>query len=206
MLISDSQLQTLAELFNRGIIKGASVLNTMLNSRIELSVPEIKVITTQKLKTALAANECERISIVSLPFRNEYNGSAKLFFPSESASKLVTAFTGENIDILELDSIRAGTLTEIGNVVLNAIVGTISNAFNLNFRYNVPTFREIYSKQQFNYLINDGDTFVIYLKTNFFVKNLEVTGELALFLEVGFLGILTNLIDTYSIDYRVEIE
>lgn len=206
MLITDIQIDALKELINIGIGKGASVLNTMLDSHIELSIPEVKILLSDILSYEMVSLSADRASVVSLPFKGDFSGIARMIFPSESASKLVTAFTGEDIDIMELDTIRAGTLTEIGNIVLNAVIGTISNVLKLKLEYRVPTFREVFSKSLFSSTTRMHDSIIIYAKTSFLIRNLEIVGDLALFLEVGSYERLIKIIDTFCIEYGAEIE
>jgi len=48
----------------------------------------------------------------------------------------------ENIQEEGLDSIRSGTLCEVGNILINAVLGTISNELRLNLEYTVPVYQE----------------------------------------------------------------
>lgn len=206
MIISASQLDAIKELINIGIGKGANMLNTIINSHIRLSCPYVEVIKSEILEVKLDILSAERISVVNLPYNGELNGAAKLIIPSESASKLVTAFTGEAIDILELDAIRAGTLSEIGNIVLNSVVGAIGNLLHIHLNYKVPSFREGSVKSILYNSSKNKDNIVIYAKTTFLVEELEIVGDLALFLEVNSYENLLKLIDSFCTDYGVSLD
>uniref|UniRef100_A0ACD5GZE0 Uncharacterized protein n=1 Tax=Desertifilum tharense IPPAS B-1220 TaxID=1781255 RepID=A0ACD5GZE0_9CYAN len=52
-----------------------------------------------------------------------------MIFPTESASTLVSLLTGEKPGTPDLEAVKIGTLLEVGNIVLNGVVGTVSNLF-----------------------------------------------------------------------------
>ena len=120
----------LKELLNIGVGKGANILNVMLRSHVQLTVPSVLLIDIEDLEAELGHIIREQISVVDLGFHDDLAGAAKLIFPRESAKKLVNMVLEEE-DEVEFDSIKADTLTEIGNVVLNSVTGTISNFLNI---------------------------------------------------------------------------
>ncbi len=47
---------------------------------------------------------------------------------------------------LDMDALRAGTFCEVGNIVLNGVMGSISNMLNFDFDYSVPEYLETNSE------------------------------------------------------------
>lgn len=191
------QLDSLREIINIGVGRGADVLNTMLNSHISLQVPFVKVLSKEELEEEMKGHEKNQLSVVRLGFKGNTSGSSELIFTSESASKLITAFTGEESESFDLDSIRAGTLTEIGNIVLNAVVGSISNMLNLHLKYSVPNYMEGNTKNLFPKDI-DSDSVILLAKTRFKIEEFKIEGDIALFFELGGFDLLLNSIDKFE--------
>lgn len=185
MKCTADQIDILKEMINVGVGKGADVLNTMLCSHVRLQVPSLKILSPEELEAELSESGNECLSCINLPFKGNISGVAELVFPVESASKFVIALTGEEADTTDMDSIRAGALSEIGNIVLNAVMGTISNLLGFKLRYSVPS----YTEGDYNSLLpvhpSVPDTTVVVVHTHFVVEKLEVKGSIIMFFEVG---------------------
>lgn len=195
MTVTANELDALTEMINIGIGRGANVLNAMLDSHIQLSVPEVRLLSLTELHEEMKVHGSCRLSAVNLSFSGNIKGNAELIFPSESASNLVAVFTGEEVESVDLDSIRAGALCEIGNVVLNAVMGSVSNLLKLRFNYTVPNYLE----GTFDTLLPEydasTDSSILLVRTRFLIQELEIQGDIVLFLKVGSFEQLLMAID-----------
>ena len=200
MKLTPKQIDALTELFNIGIGRGASVLNTMLNSNIRLQVPFVKVLSSIELKSEMEKFGGNRIAAVDLRFKGKFSGSAQLVFPADTAGALVTTLVGEDPTDLDIDSIRAGTLCEIGNVVLNGVMGTIANLLELQFSFSVPGYIEETAENLFGTDIINPSNVIVFARTRFVVEELDIEGDIILFLEVNALHELLEAIEHYSAD------
>lgn len=195
------QIDKLRELINIGVGRGAAVLNTMLNSHIKLHVPFIKLLPYEDIVKEIDNIDTARLSSVSMLFRGVFSGNARLIFPSESAFNLVTACTGETPDSAsDIDSIRAGTMSEIGNIVLNSVMGSISNLLNLSFQYSIPSYLEGKADSIFNISMAVPGSIVLLARTRFTVEQLNVEGDVVVFFELGSFGTFMNLLDSLGAD------
>ncbi|NCD32427.1 MAG: chemotaxis protein CheC [Spartobacteria bacterium] len=193
--MNEMQYDAIKELVNQGVGRAANILNTMLNAHITLHVPELAIIQIKELETLVNA-ESDTLASVSLSFKGPLIGQAKLVFPTESASKLVSVFMNESMDSDDMDSIRVGTLTEVGNVVLNTLVGVLSNALDMHLVYAVPRFDE----GNLSKLTADTkalDNKIMYAKTRFTIRDLYIQGDFMLFFELGGFDSLLRHLDLY---------
>lgn len=185
MMPSNEHIDVLKELMNIGVGRGAHVLNTMLQSHIRLQVPFIKVVSPEQLKDELEIHNEVHLAAVNLGFNGNLSGNAQLLFNSECASKLVAVLTGDESDDMDLDSIRAGTLCEIGNIVINAVMGTISNQLQMHLDYAVPSYIEGGIGPFLPKSKKDERTIILLARTKFDVEALEIEGDMLIFLELG---------------------
>ncbi len=194
--LSDTQLDALKELINIGVGRGAGILNTMLDTHISLQVPDLKIFNQVEMAEYLTKFEGSTLSAVNLPFSGQLTGSTKLIFPAESAAKLVAAFTGESFQEEDMDSIRIGTLNEIGNIVINSVMGSISNMLNIHFNYVVPNYLEggIETIMTSNIKKNNP---VLLANTRFSLEKFEIMGEIAIFLQLGAIDVLTESLNKF---------
>lgn len=197
MNLPDDQLDTLKEVINIGTGRAAAVLSEMLEERIVLSVPDLKVCTADQVGKLPEVDLDETISLVGLSFDGSFSGGASLFFPSPSAATLVCLLTGEDDDAPDLDSLRSGTLSEVGNIVLNGVVGSISNLLTAPVTYGVPEYREASLGDLLR--SNEAQTSTVLLaRAQFGVEEHDIEGEILLLFELGSFDALLLAIDTLT--------
>ena len=194
------QLDALSELINIGVGRSAEVLNTMLNSHIDLQVPFVKILLSDDFRKEIEALGSDSLSAVHLAFKGKFSGTAQLIFPAATASKLVTTVTGEEVMSESLDEIRSGTLCEIGNIVLNGLMGSISNVLKMHLQYSVPTYLEGKIENLTSAIGNmASDTKILLARTHFTIKELKIEGDIIVFFETGALDALLIEIGTLNI-------
>jgi len=193
-----SALAIFAELVGAGVEKGASVLNTMLQAQIRMNVPFVRALTLDELTDELTTLGGARLSSVDLGFRGDFTGLAQLIFPAETASKLVAAVTGDDTVMEEFDAIHAGTLCEVGNIVLNGVMGSMSNRLRLHLSYSVPNYVEGTIRELLAAHHQQKATVFLLARTRFSVESLEIDGDIVLFFEVASFAELLELIECYD--------
>ena len=130
MHLNLEQEDALKELLNIGVGRAAGALNQILEKPITLHIPTILLGTASELQKKLQEFGDHSLSTVQLPFKGSYAGAATLAFPTETAPKLVEILTGAISDEDELNAMKVATLTEIGNIVLNGVMGSITNVLS----------------------------------------------------------------------------
>lgn len=197
MIMASGRVDALTELITLGIGRSAEVLNLILNSHIELSAPSVRILDAMDLSQALDANE-KRLSAVSMRYNGSMDGVAELIFNSSEAGKLVDCITGEQSCSDEgLDALRAGTLCEVGNVVINALMGAISNELALSLTYTVPSYLEGGVETLVAEAKLAQARAVLLAKTVFNVASLRIEGEIAVFMSLASLHYLEESLDRY---------
>ncbi len=194
------QIDVLKELINIGVGRAAGMLNDMLLSRVQLQVPYVKIFSPLTLQEEMGNLGSEKLSTVRLTFKGPFSGITSLVFPPDSAGKLVDVLTGEEPATPDLDSIRIGTLTEVGNIILNGVMGSIGNVLEKHINYSVPTYMEddIESLLLTDQL--DAKTTILLAHTRFTIEQLQIEGDIILLFEVGSFDALLAAIDVINID------
>lgn len=206
MKFDKDQLDALTEVVNIGVGRAAASLSALVEQRIELSVPCVQVCSLSELNDKLdARGECVDSSVVQ-GFAGRINGRAMLAFPQRSGVELAKLLGEEEIqgetsdaDALEFD--LAGILEEIGNIVLNGVLGSLANVFSDDFQYSVP---ELCSGPAFQALLHDVSSAPIgeaptclLANTRFEISDSEISGSLLLAFNTDELGVLlTQLLTT----------
>ncbi len=188
-------LDALSELINIGVGRAAGMLNEMLGSPIELRVPTVKLLKLSRLADELGQGTDESFAFVRLPFQGSIQGTAALVFPPDSAAHLVAVLTGEEPGTPDLDSVRAGTLSEVGNIVINGVMGSLGNQLHLLLTYELPTYLEGSPKHLLGHRHSDTDPTMLLAHTRFAVRDLEIQGTIILVFEVQSFDALLEAVD-----------
>jgi chemotaxis protein CheC len=195
---TEAQLDTLKEIINVGIGRAAAILNDMLSARVYLDVPEVRLWSIAELTEQIRSTGDDRLAVVSLDFRGPFTGTAHLVFPTESAIKLATILAGDDPEGQEMDSLIIGTITEVGNILINGVMGSIGNILNLRFLYSIPSYEE---NTLDRIMLTDGavqDITVLLVRTRFTIKSLSIDGDMLLIYNVGSFSELLAAIDRLS--------
>lgn len=144
MHITPAQHDLLKELINIGVGKAAGLINQMVSTHVQLELPEVRLLGAVDMTKYLGQSGPEILSTVRLAFRGGLSGWAGLVFPKPTASWLVSQLIGQELGAasMDLDSLRIGTIQEVGNIVLNGIMGSIVNILGVSVDYFPPDYFE----------------------------------------------------------------
>ena len=195
------QIDALKELTNIGVGRAAGVLSEMLQTHIHLQVPFIKIFSPQELEEEMEDFGREQLSSVGLGFRGSFSGTAALVFPPDSASELVAILTGEEVGSPDLDSVRTGTLSEVGNIVINGVMGSIGNVLEHRLDYSIPSYSEGTIESLLTSNEPDSGSRVLLAQTHFAVEERLIEGDIYLFFEAGSFDALLDAIDALISTY-----
>lgn len=198
MDLSPEDLDALTEIMNIGVGRAASLLNEITASHIRLSVPQVRIININDLGGLNLVPEDEVCTQVKLDFSGPFSGSSVLVFPSGSAAALVMTITGEEPDTPELDSIRAETLKEVGNLFINGVMGSIGNVLRQHISYSLPEYYEDRLEVLKDFIETTENEDVLLTTTNFYVENINVRGIIFMMLEMESLNLLLEKIESIS--------
>ena len=183
-LANSRQLDLIKEIVNIGVGQAAASLNSLVDSHIELCLPEVEILSPQELITSNSDLFCTELSYVHLAFRGLFSGTAMLAFPTEGAAKLVSTLTGEDTNSSSLDAVMAGTLNEVGNIIINGVIGSISNLLDQPLDFSLPDYVEgnLSNLMSRDYANENITAIMAYI--NFSIETLNVTGNIVLIFEL----------------------
>jgi chemotaxis protein CheC len=183
------------ELMGIAIGKAAGVLNSMLSSHIDLSVPLVELVTEAELSARFSRLGQGKLAAIEMRCTGGLETSIELIFTSEDAGKLADCVMGLGQgDPVDLGSMRAGVLCEIGNIVINAVFGTISNLLVIHLSFTVPSYIEARADALAGELSLPGDGVILLVKTRFEVEEMSINGDIVLFLSMNSFDSLSQIL------------
>lgn len=135
MKFDDVRLDSLREIINVGGGHAATSLAVLTGKRIEMAIPDVKLLDYQKLFTDLIGAD-QVVDAVYNQIEGDLTG-VFLFVVSHETSDLLTQFmTGSRDVSLEL---QQSALNELGNIIANSFLRAVGDLVGLNVQANVPT-------------------------------------------------------------------
>lgn len=139
MILDARSSDLFTEMVHIGVGYSAGILQSMLDSHIQLRIPRVELVRAEDLSQHLGLP----VTSVQMGFSGFLMGDALMIFPRQAARHLAALLNQESPESAELDFLCSSTLSEVGNLVLNGIVGSISNLLNLQLDYQVPRYAEL---------------------------------------------------------------
>ncbi|MBN1182596.1 MAG: hypothetical protein JXB49_09940 [Bacteroidales bacterium] len=196
--IEDKYIDLLKELVNLGVGNGSYILNAMLSSHIKLEVPEVEILQYKDMEKHIQSFGNKKLDVIYLPFHGHIAGSAQIIIPHESTKTLVSKISAPNTTLTQyviIDSIK-----EVGNIIINSILGTISNNIYFHLDYSVPIF---YEGSLTNLLLKrerDAKSRYLLAQTIFTINELDISGSIVLLLKEEAFDELIQAMNVYLIE------
>jgi chemotaxis protein CheC len=172
-------LDALTELVSIGVGRAAASLSDLVGERIELTLPQVQLFRDGSA-TGIDPVEPTPSTVVMQDFHGRISGRAALAFPQASALTLGNLLSGDEVVTVEFDAELNGILLEVGNIVLNGVLGSLSNLVGDNFDYSLPILFDDHGKLSRLFSIQDDVPDVLIANVEFRVQNREIRGTVAI--------------------------
>lgn len=194
--LNSTFLDVLKELGNIGSGNAATALASMIDKKIDMKVPQVKVLEFKDVGDILGDGETPVVGIY-FEMTDEIEGNIMFVLDVESALNLTDMLFGRSSSNNELDEMDMSALSEVGNILSASYINSLSTLTGLNMKISVPSIcidmaAAILSVPavQFGHI---GDH-VILIETQFEEGNKLITGDFFLIPEVdSFEKILSSL-------------
>ncbi|MBE0450169.1 MAG: chemotaxis protein CheC [Clostridia bacterium] len=128
-------LDVLREIGNIGAGNAATSLATMINKKIDMKVPVVKLLDFDEVPELLGGPE-NVVCGIFFKFEGDINGSIMFVLDQPSAINLVDLLMPR--DNSEFDEFTTSALKEIGNILAGSYIASLSGLTNLNIKISVP--------------------------------------------------------------------
>ena len=194
--LDETERDALAELVNIGVSRAASSLRIMVGREILLSVPDVAILPRGQAAGIIGNHRTARLVAVRQDFEGDFSGLAMLIFPETGSLELVRAVTGGNLPLEDIVALEQEALAETGNIILNNCLATIANILRRTLRMSLPDLFRGNGEELFGPSTSiDPDDVVLVIHINFTVDTREITGYIAMLMDLPALRILKELLN-----------
>jgi chemotaxis protein CheC len=189
MNLDSAQMDSLQELANIGAAHSATTLSQMVNSRIDMSVPEINVVDISRVGEFLG-DEMTTMVIFELQGDNPHGGYLVLHFPRESAIRTANILLGSQDSDHPLNEMDQSAILEVGNIMISAFLSASSDLLGFMMLPSPPHMIVDMAHAAITSLIAQmtvevDDVILFRIKLN--APDQNISGNILIFLEVSML-------------------
>jgi chemotaxis protein CheC len=200
MDLNSTQRDALVELLNIGFGRAAASLSQLTGQRVLLEVPQVSVHPIVELHAVLGGVLSDQVASVHQIFTGPVAGDALLVLDYAAAGMLKELLTDEAPLPLPLDASAREVLTEVGNILLNACLGTFGNILQVQVTFSVPQLNlDTLHAVLRSLLVNrEGVRYALVVHAGFRLRDAEVKGYLVIVLSVASLDRLLRAVEQWE--------
>ena len=185
---------------NIGFGRAAAALSQLTGHRVLLDVPEVSVHPVERLNKALRPLLSDDVASVHQIFSGPVGGDALLVLDHQAAGMLKELLTDEPPLPLTLDASAREVMTEVGNILLNACLGTFGNLLQVQVSFSVPqiSLESLHGVVQSLLVNREGVRYSLLVHAGFRLRDAEVRGYLVIVLSVASLDRLLRAVEQWE--------
>lgn len=138
MAYSEIELDGLKEIVNVGGGNAATSISQMINSRVDMDVPEVEVMAYDELYQKIIADDVEMHAVLSKIVGN-IDGALLFVIADESGQKIAKMMLGS--DDNPSNEIIASAVTELTNILFNSFLRAIGDMLQIQLIASLPISR-----------------------------------------------------------------
>ncbi|MBQ7584150.1 MAG: chemotaxis protein CheC [Lachnospiraceae bacterium] len=140
--VDDMYYDVLREIGNIGAGNAATALATMLNTKVDMTVPKVALVEFSEMGEAMGGEETIMAGIY-LSISGDITGSIMFLLEEKSAHELVAKLmgmsSGDFVEGQPFNEIEQSALNEIGNIIVGSYLNSLSMLTNLKIIESVPS-------------------------------------------------------------------
>jgi chemotaxis protein CheC len=135
---SEIELDGLKEIVNVGGGNAATSISQMINSRVDMDVPEVEVMAYDELYQKIIADDVEMHAVLS-KIVGDIDGALLFVIADESGQKIAKMMLGS--DDNPSNEIIASAVTELTNILFNSFLRAIGDMLQIQLIASLPISR-----------------------------------------------------------------
>lgn len=135
--VSAQYMDVLKEIGNIGAGNATTALASMLQCRIDMAVPEVKLIEVDELAENLGGKE-RVMTAIFLEVEGDITGDIIFLLEQGSAGFLVSKLMGMEVDSSNFSEMEFSCIKEISNIIAGSYLNSLSTLTNLKIYPSIP--------------------------------------------------------------------
>lgn len=186
--IGEIERDAVTEMINIAIGRAAASLSELVGDELRLSVPHLEFLTPERAAELL---EVETGGADTVAVRQRFDGTLSgdilLIFPERRSLDLVRSMLGAAVPLDQLTELEQEALLEVGNIILNACLGSLANQLGLAVQSSLP----VYVRGRGSRILDSGSArpaaeheMVLFVHVDFAMLKKDINGYLAFVMDI----------------------
>ena len=205
IIFSDNEKDILQEIMNIAFGSASADLAKVIELYVVLSVPNIQLLKMKEIGTYLDSStaEFDKTAIIEQKFWGDLKGSSFLVFPYGESVNFNALLSDSECGHDDVTFSHDEVLMEVGNIMIGACVGKLSELLNTFVTYSPPQliFDQNGSTEKAIGTLDQNQT-VIAMKTLFEFENQDISGFLLLLTNEESIQWLKNALNDFMDAYE----
>jgi chemotaxis protein CheC len=189
MQLNELEQDALGEIFNIGVGLAADVLSQMVHETVRLSVPVVEAVSHEQANTYFVQRIQRPLCAIRQTYVGDVTTDAILMFPEANSLELVRVMVGDEVPVEQLSDMERDAMAEIGNIILNAVISSLSKSLGLSFDGSLPDVSVIDAQGAFTDIMSRGQgggqpSTILSLTIDFELETRQINGYLAFLLDI----------------------
>lgn len=200
MELTTLQQDALVELLNIGFGRAAASLSQLTGHRVLLEVPQVTIYAIDDLAAALEQVIEGDVASVHQLFSGPVSGDALLLLDQSGAAMLKELLTNEPPLPLAIDASAREVITEVGNILLNACLGTFGNILKVQVTFALPelSLESVGAILETLRVNSEGVRYALVVHAGFNLRDASIRGYLVIVLSVASLDTLIREVEAWE--------
>lgn len=188
-VLTELEQDALREMFNIGIGRASASLGRMVDDELLLSVPRLAFLSRKAVVDEIDHRAgAQHVAAVRQSFEGALQGEAILLYPEENSLTLLKALLGQETPLEGLTELERDSLMEVGNILLNACLGAITNMLEVEIVCSLPEYQRgkcasVLERTGSGAPVHDDEK-LIFLIVDFLTRGSAVKGYVVLLLDI----------------------
>jgi chemotaxis protein CheC len=188
--LSEIQIDVLREIGNIGSGNAAQSLALMLNRRVDMNIPVVKILDIEELAEMLGGPEQQVVGIL-FTLHEEFQGMMMFLTEKKFAHLVLNVLMNKNFEKFEdLGEMDISVIKEVGNIMVSSYMGAISTLTHLKIGVSPPAIAIDMVGALLNVPAVEVEKYgdkALFIQDGFIEGNHKVESYLLLLPEVGYL-------------------
>src|SRR5580765_859091 len=200
MLLTALQQDALIELLNIGFGRAGASLSQLTGHRVLLEVPKVTIHPIEEVAQALEGVIASDVASVHQIFSGPVAGDALLMLDQNGAAILKELLTSEPALPLAIDASAREVIAEVGNILLNACLGTFGNLLKVQVSFSVPhlSIENVGAILESLRIAHEEIRYALVVHAGFRLRDTQVTGYMIIVLSVASLDRLIHAVEDWE--------
>lgn len=136
--LNDVHIDVLREVGNIASGNAATSLANMLNFRVDMSVPKVRIVGIEQAGTMLGGPENVKVGILA-KFDGDIEGIMMFLIEEKFTKEILQTLLGESVSFeSKLSEMELSAISEIGNILIASYINAIASMTGLYINISVP--------------------------------------------------------------------